>query len=167
MATIKTLKADAQFCDNCRMCELVCSLTKAGVVNPFLARLKVGRSQKDGAPRPIICRHCTVAQCQLACPVPGAMYVDESTGALVIDDATCTRCMDCVLACPFEAIWVGPNGEILKCDLCQGDPVCVANCPSRPERRRPDRPYGRQSCLKYVQRRRRQPSCTGEDRFSG
>lgn len=152
MPTTKTLKADAEFCDGCRQCELVCSIHKAGAVNPYLARIKVVRSQ-DGAPRPVICRHCKVAQCQLSCPVPGAIYVDGTTGALVIDEAVCTRCMDCVAACPFKAIQVGPTREVLKCDLCGGDPVCVKHCPYTPENIMPHLPYPRQSCLKYVGRR--------------
>jgi Fe-S-cluster-containing hydrogenase component 2 len=153
LASMRKLKADAQFCDNCRMCELVCSLNKAGVVNPHLARIHVVRSEKDGAPRPVICRHCEDAQCQLACSVPGAMYVEEDTGALVIDESECTRCMDCVTACPFGAIRVGPKGEVLKCDLCHGQPVCVQHCPYRPENSMPGLPYPRQSCLKLVARR--------------
>jgi len=32
----------------------------------------------------------------------------------------------------FDAIWVGPDREMLKCDLCQGEeiPACVTNCPN-------------------------------------
>src|SRR3990172_12466032 len=135
------------------MCELVCSLNKAAVVNPYLARVRVARSDKDGSPRPIICRHCKVAQCQLACPVSEAMSLDERTEALVIDESKCTRCMACVAACPFGAIQIGPGGEVLKCDLCGGDPVCVQHCPYRPENSIPHLPWGRQSCLQYLERR--------------
>lgn len=154
MATPRVLKADAEFCDGCRMCELVCSLNKAGLINPYLARIRVAPVQKDGGPHPIICRHCKVAQCQLVCPVPGAIFEDQRTGALVIDEARCTRCMECVAACPFGAVWVGPNQEVLKCDLCQGDPLCVKHCPYVPENIMPHLPYPRQSCLKYVERKR-------------
>lgn len=153
MATSMMLKADAEFCDGCRMCELVCSLNKTGTVNPYLARIRVVRSE-DGAPHPIICRHCTVAKCQSACHVPGAIYVDEKTGALVIDESRCTRCMECVTACPFKAIQVGPDGEVLKCDLCGGNPTCVQNCPYRPEKSIPRLPYPKQSCLKFVERKK-------------
>lgn len=152
MSTTRLLKADAEFCDGCRMCEIVCSLRKAGMVNPYLARLRVARSE-DGIPRPTICRHCKVAKCQLACPEPGAFYEHQGTGALVIDESKCTRCLKCVEACPFAAMWVGPGGEVLKCDLCDGDPVCVKHCPYTPENSLPHLPYPRQSCLKYVVRR--------------
>lgn len=152
MATTRVLKADPEFCDGCRMCELVCSLYKSGWVNPYLARIRVVRTG-DGAPRPLICRHCKVAQCQRVCPVPGAFYERESTGALAIDQFKCTRCLKCVDACPFAALWVAPSGETLKCDLCDGDPVCVKHCPYTPENSMPRLPYPKQSCLKYVVRR--------------
>jgi carbon-monoxide dehydrogenase iron sulfur subunit len=152
LTAIKVLRADARFCDNCRMCELVCSLNKSGVVNPYLARIRVAYSEEEGAPAPVICRHCTDARCQLACPVPGAMYVEEATAALIIDESKCTRCMACVSACPFDAIRVGPGGEVLKCDLCHGEPVCVKHCPYRPENSVPNLPHPQQSCLKLVER---------------
>lgn len=154
MARTNVLRAVPQLCDGCRMCELVCSIGKEGAVNPHLARIRVGRSEKDGSPRPIICRHCKVAQCQLVCPVPEAILLIESTGALAIDTSKCTGCMACVEACPFGAIWVGPTGEILKCDLCDGDPLCVKHCPYRPENSMPHLQWPRQSCLQYVERKR-------------
>ncbi|MBI2863504.1 MAG: 4Fe-4S dicluster domain-containing protein [Chloroflexi bacterium] len=153
MTTSKLLTADPKFCDGCRMCELVCSLHKTGWVNPYLARIRVTRSAA-GAPRPVICWSCPDARCQTACKVPGAIYADQTTGALVIDDATCTRCLDCVTACPFKAMWVAPSGEVLKCDLCGGDPPCVQHCPRRPANSLPSLPYPKQASLKYVERRK-------------
>ncbi|MDO8672288.1 MAG: 4Fe-4S dicluster domain-containing protein [Dehalococcoidia bacterium] len=153
MATTMLLTADAKFCDGCRMCELVCSLNKTGRVNPYMARIRVVQSPA-GAPRPIICWSCPDAKCQTACSVPGAIYVEPHTGALVIDESKCTRCLDCVIACPFKAIQVGPAGEILKCDLCGGDPLCVQHCPYRPANSLPSLPYPKQSCLKYVERKK-------------
>ena len=35
-------------------------------------------------------------------------------------------------ACPFGAILVDPKtGDVVKCDLCGGDPTCVKVCPTR------------------------------------
>ncbi len=50
---------------------------------------------------------------------------------------------------PFDAIQVSPDGKILKCDLCDGDPVCVKYCPPRPEHSLPHLPWPAQSCLQY------------------
>lgn len=147
----KVLRADSRFCDGCGICELVCSLSKTGSVNPLLARLRVHRSRDPGPTRVAICRHCTTPLCQEACPVPGAMYLDMKTGAVVVDPKTCIGCLACLDACPFGAIWLGPGREVLKCDLCGGDPLCVKYCPPRPENSLPSLPFPRQSCLQFVE----------------
>jgi anaerobic carbon-monoxide dehydrogenase iron sulfur subunit len=152
MATRMLLKADTDFCVGCRMCEIVCSLKNAGTVNPYQAKIRVSFS-KEGVPGPVICRHCAVAKCQQACKCPGAIY-NDANGVLIIDQAKCNRCLDCVKACPFKAIQVAPDGSVLKCDLCGGEPECVRNCPPRPENSLPNLPYPRQSCLKYVERKK-------------
>lgn len=79
------------------------------------------------------------------------MYLDQRTGAIVIDEEKCIRCLACLEACPFEAIQVSPSGEMLKCDLCGGDPVCVKYCPPREERNLPRFPYPKASCLEYIE----------------
>ena len=141
----KVFRAINSRCSGCSMCELVCSLNKTGTVSPSLARIKVMFSESDFTFRPIICRHCTNAPCEAACPVSGAMVQDANTGAWAIDEAHCIACLACVEACPFGAIRVGPNREILKCDLCGGDPLCVQHCPPRPL------PPPEQSSLQYVE----------------
>ncbi len=153
----KVFRAQSELCDGCRMCELVCSLSKTGTINPHLARIRVvrwGEGVKENAHGPIICRHCKVARCEAVCPIPGAILRNEQTGALVIDEFKCNRCLACVEACPFGAIWVGPHNEVLKCDLCDGDPICVKYCPYRPEYSMAALPFPRQSCLQFVERRK-------------
>jgi Fe-S-cluster-containing hydrogenase component 2 len=37
----------------------------------------------------------------------------------------------CIRACPFGAMIQEPGGgDVVKCDLCRGNPECVAACPS-------------------------------------
>lgn len=120
-----------RLCVGCQECELVCSLTKTGIFNPKLARLKVKFSE-NGITYPIICRHCLKPLCREACPVE-ALSTNLETGAVVLDEAKCIGCRACVEACPFGAIQVGPAGEILKCDLCNGNPVCAQFCSKRPK----------------------------------
>jgi Fe-S-cluster-containing hydrogenase component 2 len=139
-----------RLCTGCRICELVCSLSKTGRLNIYQARLKVVPGKALGSSYPVICRHCSPAPCYQACPVPEAMAVDTATGAVVLDPEHCIRCLACVEACPFGAIPVGPEGEMLKCDLCGGDPLCVRYCPPRPESSLPQLPLREQSCLQYA-----------------
>lgn len=64
------------------------------------------------------------------------MYVDEKTGARVIDESKCTEdCSLCMKACgsyfDLPRIVFHPDKKIpVKCDLCGGDPECVKWCPN-------------------------------------
>ena len=147
----KILKVIQGLCTECHECEIVCSLKHTGMVNPALARIKISYSSKDPLPFPVICLHCKDAPCKEACPIPDAMYIDEKTGAIVINEDECTQCLACVDACPFEAIQIGPHQEILKCDLCNGDPVCVKFCPKVSGNRFPHMAGITQSCLQYTE----------------
>lgn len=141
----KVFRAIKSRCSGCLMCELSCSLNKTGIVNPALARIKLVVSETDFSKTPVICHHCKNAPCQAACPIPSAMSQDAASGAWAINEKDCIRCLACVDACPFGAIRVGPEREVLKCDLCGGDPVCVRYCPPRPL------PMPEESCLQYVE----------------
>lgn len=147
---VKVFRAVRELCSGCRICEIVCSLARTGTVNRYRARLKVVR-HPDGTFFPVICRHCKAPPCLEACPVPGAMYVDNQTGAVVVAEDKCIVCLACVDACPFGAIQVSPEKELLKCDLCGGKPVCVKYCPPRPENSLPHLPWPEQSCLQYIE----------------
>lgn len=147
----KVLVATREICDGCLMCQLHCSLNKTGTINPYRARIKITFSEKSPYPLPVICRHCNNPPCQTACPVDGVMTADERTGAVVINTVNCIGCLACVEACPFGAIQVGPDREVLKCDLCGGDPACVKYCPPRPAESLPHLPFSRQSSLQYIE----------------
>ena len=151
MAKRKVFMAIPELCTGCDLCGLVCSLAKTDTINPSQARIKVIRPSETGLYVPVFCRHCKAPPCRDACPVTDAMHIDEKTGAVVINEAECIGCLACVQACPFGAILIGPGGEVLKCDLCGGDPQCVKHCPPRPEFQFRQVPYPRISCLQYVE----------------
>ena len=109
---MKVFTAKEALCNGCRTCEIMCSLNKTSTVNRYFARLRV-ISSDEGIYSPIICRHCEHPQCLAACPIPGAMYIDNKTAAVVVNEDKCTGCLACVHECPFDAIQVSPNGEIL------------------------------------------------------
>jgi len=125
-------------CVGCQLCELACSLTHEGVINPYLARLKVTQIREEGIVEPNICRHCDPAPCEQACSQKALFLSPSVIGVLVLDKDKCTQCHECLEACPFGAIYISPQGHVLKCDLCGGNPACVSVCQDRPEFHPPD-----------------------------
>ena len=80
------------------------------------------------------CQHCTDAGCVRVCP-PGALYHDETTGFVAVDESKCIACHYCETACPYDVPrYYGERGIIDKCDGCidrvrQGmKPACVTTC---------------------------------------
>ncbi len=151
MGAKKIFSVDSRLCVGCKQCELVCSLTKTGTFNPHKARIRVTRNQVKGNYVPGICYHCKQPKCQQACP-EDALKRDIETGAVVLNESLCSGCRACVVACPFGAVQVDPDGNILKCDLCGGDPTCVKYCSERPENSSPlmANPEGAKA-LQYVE----------------
>ncbi len=147
----KVFRAIRELCTGCRICELVCSMRLTGVLSPYRAAIRVSLQEADGTFVPTICRHCRKPLCKEACPVPEAMrFHEELPGVVVIDQKECIGCLACVDACPFGAIQTGPQQDVVKCDLCNGDPLCVKYCPDRPENFNPRQPYPRARALEYV-----------------
>ncbi len=120
-----------QRCIGCRTCEMTCAFAHgAGQGQLGQTRIKV---YPTGPERfvPVICLQCHAAACVTVCPV-GALSRNADTGAIELDEARCVRCRLCVVACPFGNLHVTPrSGEIVKCDLCGGDPACAKFCPTQ------------------------------------
>jgi formate dehydrogenase iron-sulfur subunit len=82
-----------------------------------------------------VCKHCSTAPCQLACPT-GAIIVNEFSDIYIQNDI-CNGCGYCVAVCPFGVITRGEfDGHAHKCTLCydrQRDgmtPACAKACPT-------------------------------------
>lgn len=119
-------------CAGCRVCMAVCSLNHEGVCGPAFSRIRVYQPSQNIFDTTIVtCKQCDSPNCLAACPT-GALYVDEKTGARVINKEKCTGCQTCMKACPQypnAPIYYDTNtGTCFKCDLCGGDPQCVKNC---------------------------------------
>jgi carbon-monoxide dehydrogenase iron sulfur subunit len=133
----KRIFADDARCLACRACEIACSLrhSESGVLEQAIAERPPARScvvvrLNKGKNSPVQCMQCARPKCVEVCE-PGALRKDEETGLVVLDQSKCTGCGLCVEACPFDAIFLDDDrGVAYKCDLCGGQPACVAACPT-------------------------------------
>lgn len=82
---------------------------------------------------PVPCMHCANAPCMKACPTAAIYRRDD--GLVLINAAECTRCEECLGACPYEAISIDAGEDIArKCTLCEHlidrdqQPACVSAC---------------------------------------
>ena len=80
------------------------------------------------------CNHCENAPCVTACPTNASHYVEG--GFVEVDPEKCVGCKACIIACPYEARYLHPDGYVDKCSFCIHrvkaglDPACVAVCPT-------------------------------------
>ena len=82
-----------------------------------------------------VCKHCTAAPCQEACPT-GALIRNEFDSVYVQEDV-CNGCGYCVSACPFGVLGRSEaDGTVHKCTLCYDrqkdgiEPACAKACPT-------------------------------------
>ena len=127
---LKSLYIDPQKCTGCLQCEMACSYTHTGAINPARSLIKVFNFEEEGRKVPYTCTQCADAWCMNACPVE-AIRIDADTGAKVVLEGTCVGCKVCTIACPFGTVnYVAETGKVQKCDLCGGDPACAKACPT-------------------------------------
>jgi Fe-S-cluster-containing hydrogenase component 2 len=94
-----------------------------GVINPKRSRIRVYRLEDRHTIK--TCRHCLEHKCMEACPTGALQIVDDR---VVLDRQKCDLCGRCIEACPIPGSLRIFDGELLKCDLCGGNPVCIRHC---------------------------------------
>lgn len=119
-------------CMGCHACEVACKQEHALGVGPRLIRVI------ENAPDffPVYCHHCTKAPCIASCPANA--IVRGARGIVLIDNALCIGCRECLEACPFGAMQFDDEAEVaVKCDLCierlknNEQPACFNACATR------------------------------------
>lgn len=126
----KMLYVDIEKCTGCRLCELACSFRHYDEYNPAKSRINVFRFGAQGSYLPVFCTQCEKAWCQGICPA-GAISREEVNGSWIVrvSKAKCAGCKICLMACPFGNMsFVTERRKVQKCDLCEGEPECVAAC---------------------------------------
>ncbi len=122
---IKTIKVDADKCNGCRACEIVCSAFHAAPRyssnNPARARIQIVWDRLKDIWLPIFAGEYAPAEC---------MGRDK----YVIDGKEYGECDFCRASCPSRDLFKEPDSGLpLKCDMCEDDPplekpMCVQKC---------------------------------------
>ena len=123
-----TLHIEPERCTGCTSCVLTCSFEHEGSFSLNRSRIRVEREEEEATFTPRVCIQCPERFCIEACPV-GALSIHGVTGAIVVDEGTCTGCQECAVACPYGGIHIDDDCKVpLVCDLCGGNPRCPEVC---------------------------------------
>lgn len=123
----KVILTDAKVCTGCRLCEMVCSLEHEGFINPSLSRIRIIKWEEEGIDIPMVCLQCKEPLCVDVCPVR-AIDKDMESGMLKTDASRCIQCYACITICPFGGSSINNEGVVVRCDQCNGEPMCVEVC---------------------------------------
>jgi len=123
---LKRITVDAGRCAGCRQCEMVCSFQHTKMFSPETSRVTVIKDDRLGLDYPLMCRQCSDCPPLKACPTQA---INREGGSITVDWQACIGCGACVEECRYDAVKLY-DGKALICDLCGGDPQCVARCPT-------------------------------------
>lgn len=118
---------DPAKCTGCGTCEMVCSIRNKGLFAPSAASIRIIRDELNGKNFAIYCQQCREPFCINVCPVQAIEKGND--GIVRIDRNRCIDCALCAMACPEAAPLIDSiDGQVHKCNLCEGEPLCVAHC---------------------------------------
>jgi benzoyl-CoA reductase subunit BamC len=119
---VKTIKVNADECNGCRACEVICSAfhaePKYSSNNPARSRIRVIRHPLKDIYIPVYAGEYTAAEC-------------AGRDKYVIDGKEYEECAFCRASCPSRDEFKEPDSGLpLKCDMCEGEdePLCVKWC---------------------------------------
>lgn len=125
MPTLKrVLTFNPRLCDGCGKCVEAC-MSRVGEFRGVSA-IKLIKGD-DGRASVAFCLQCDQPFCRVICPT-GSVLFDEIRGVSFIRRESCVGCRSCSMICPAEAVAFDDLGKAVKCDLCDGDPLCVKVC---------------------------------------
>ncbi|MCL2336060.1 MAG: (4Fe-4S)-binding protein [Firmicutes bacterium] len=119
---VKTITVNADKCNGCRACEIICSsfhaTPKYSSVNPARSRIQVVSHRLKDIMFPVVAGEYAPAEC---------MGRDK----YIIAGKEYDECAFCRAVCSTRDIFKEPDtGLPLKCDMCEGEdePLCVQVC---------------------------------------
>jgi benzoyl-CoA reductase subunit BamC len=122
---VKLIKIDADKCNGCRACEVVCSAFHAkpqySSDNPARSRITLIRDPLRDIFVPVLAGEYTKSEC-------------TSRYRYVMDGKEHDECSFCRASCPSRKLFMEPDSGLpLECDMCENDPaldkpMCVKWC---------------------------------------
>jgi benzoyl-CoA reductase subunit BamC len=119
---VKTIKINADLCNGCRACEMICSAVHAqpkySSNNPARARIRVLRHPLEDIYVPVYAGESAGAEC-------------AGRDKYIIDGKEYDECAFCRSPCPSRQDFKEPDSGLpLKCDMCEDEdePQCVKWC---------------------------------------
>lgn len=125
-------------CVACGACSAACILENGF---SFRARSIYTYNAEAAVSLPVVnismaCNHCSKPSCLEGCPA-SALYRDQDSGAVLIDDEKCIGCRYCLWNCPYDApVYLDDRKVSAKCTLCTSrlseglQPACSTACPT-------------------------------------
>lgn len=120
----KWIRINGEKCTGCRLCQLICSYHNFKTLSLARSRIRVFYNP-PGFDVPTLCYHCDNPKCLKACP---SEAISKKMDLVVINEALCDGCGECVSACPYTGVFLDPVREkAINCNLCG---QCVKECPT-------------------------------------
>ena len=119
---IRVIKVNADKCNGCRTCEVMCSAFHANPKyssnNPARSRIQIITDRLADIWLPVFAGEYTASEC-------------TGRNKYVIDGKEYGECDSCRASCPSRDLFKEPDSGLpLKCDMCDGEdePICVKWC---------------------------------------
>ena len=119
---IRIIKVNADKCNGCRTCEVMCSAFHANPKyssnNPARSRIQIITDRLADIWLPVFAGEYTASEC-------------TGRNKYVIDGKEYGECDSCRASCPSRDLFKEPDSGLpLKCDMCDGEdePICVKWC---------------------------------------
>jgi Fe-S-cluster-containing dehydrogenase component/formate-dependent nitrite reductase membrane component NrfD len=131
---------DLSQCIGCHACTIACKSEHDIPIGSW--RCWVKEVEKGEFPRtrreflPVLCNQCDDAPCQNICPTRALFRRPD--GIVDLDPEWCIGCKSCMIACPYDQLFIDPNTNTAeKCNFCANrlevglEPACVVVCPTQ------------------------------------
>lgn len=130
---------DLKKCIGCHACTIACKSEHdipVGVNRCWVKTVEKGRfPDTQRFFLPVLCNQCEDAPCMKICPT-NALF-KRRDGIVDLNGAACIGCRACMVACPYDQLFIDPNTRTAeKCNFCANRvenqllPACVSVCPT-------------------------------------